>query len=67
LQNKALNTVPRQKNSGSQGVIYGLENVAIVTMHDKNDQKIYILKCSKPEIKAREIYDALGNKYQPCN
>jgi len=34
-------------------------------MQDKSDQKIYIRKCSKPETKAREIYDALGNKYQP--
>ena len=34
-------------------------------MHDKNDQKFYIRKCSKPETKAREIYDAPGYKYQP--
>ena len=34
-------------------------------MQDKNVQKIYIRKCSKPEIKAREIYDALAYKYQP--
>ena len=27
--------------------------------------EIYIRKCSKPETKAREIYDALGYKYEP--
>ena len=42
------------------------QKAATVTMQDKNDQKIYIRKCSKPETKAREIYDALGYKYQPC-
>ena len=26
-------------------------------MQDKNDRKIYIRKCSKPETKSREIYD----------
>ena len=41
------------------------QKAATVTMQDKNDQKIYIRKCSKPETKAREIYDALGYKYQP--
>ena len=42
-----------------------LQKAATVTMQDKNDRKIYIRKCSKPETKAREIYDALGYKYQP--
>jgi hypothetical protein len=41
------------------------QKAATVTMQDKNDQKIYIRKCSKPETKAREIYDALGYKHQP--
>jgi hypothetical protein len=36
---------------------------ATVTMQDKNDRKIFIRKRSKPEIKACEIYDALGYKY----
>jgi len=45
--------------------IMNTEKVATVTMQDKNDQKIYIRKCSKPETKAREIYDVLGYKYQP--
>ena len=41
------------------------QKAATVTMQDKSDQKIYIRKCSKPETKAREIYDALEYKYQP--
>jgi transposase len=45
--------------------IMNTQKAATVTMQDKNDQKIYIRKCSKPETKAREIYDALGYKYQP--
>ena len=34
-------------------------------MQDKNDQKIYIRKCIKPETKAREIYDAWGINTNP--
>ena len=34
-------------------------------MLDKNDRKIYIRKCSKPEIIARKIYGVSGYKYQP--
>gem|GEM_PF-958032 len=45
--------------------IMNTQKAATVTMQDKNDRKIYIRKCSKPEIEAREIYDALGYKYQP--
>ena len=45
--------------------IMNLQKAATVTMQDKNDRKIYIRKCNKPETKAREIYDALGYKYQP--
>ena len=45
--------------------IMNTQKGATVTMQDKNDRKIYIRKCSKPETKAREIYDALGYKYQP--
>jgi transposase len=45
--------------------IMNTQKAATVTMQDKNDQKIYIRKCSKPETKAREIYDALGYKHQP--
>ena len=45
--------------------IMNTQKAATVTMQDKNDQKIYIRKCSKPETKAREIYDALGYNHQP--
>lgn len=45
--------------------IMNTQKAATVTMQDKNNQKIYICKCSNPETKAREIYDALGYKYQP--
>ena len=45
--------------------IMNTQKAATVTMQDKNDKKIYIRKCSKPETKAHEIYDALGYKYQP--
>jgi transposase len=45
--------------------IMNTQKAATVTMQDKKDQKIYIRKCSKPETKAREIYDALGYKHQP--
>jgi transposase len=39
--------------------------VATVTMLDKSGRKIYMRKCSKPDAKALEIYDALGFKYYP--
>jgi len=45
--------------------IMNTQKVATVTMQDKDDQKIYIRKCSKPEAKACEIYDALNYKHQP--
>jgi len=45
--------------------IMNTQKAATVTMQDKDDHKIYIRKCSKPQAKAREIYDALGYKYQP--
>jgi len=45
--------------------IMNTQKAATVTMQDKDDQKIYIRKCSKPEAKASEIYDALGYRHQP--
>ncbi|KAF0236252.1 MAG: transposase IS4 family [Prolixibacteraceae bacterium] len=45
--------------------IMNTQKAVTVTMQNKNDRKIYIRKCSKPETKVREIYDALGYKYQP--
>jgi len=45
--------------------IMNTQKAATVTMQDKDDQKIYIRKCSKPEAKACEIYDALNYKHQP--
>ncbi len=45
--------------------IMNTQKAATVTMQDKEDLKIYIRKCSKPEAKASEIYDALGYKHQP--
>ncbi len=45
--------------------IMNTQKAATVTMQDKDDKKIYIRKCSKPEAKACEIYDALSYKYQP--
>lgn len=45
--------------------IMNTQKAATVTMQDKEDQKIYIRKCSKPEAKACEIYDALSYKHQP--
>ena len=45
--------------------IMNTQKAATVTMQDKDDQKIYIRKCSRPEAKASEIYDALNYKYQP--
>ncbi|MFZ4546938.1 MAG: hypothetical protein ACOYN4_05875 [Bacteroidales bacterium] len=40
------------------------QKAATITIQNKNDQKIYIRKCSEPETKTREIYDALVYKYQ---
>jgi transposase len=45
--------------------IMNTQKAATVTMQDEKDRKIYIRKCSRPEAKARQIYDALGYKYQP--
>jgi transposase len=45
--------------------IMNTQKAATVTMQDKDDRKIYIRKCSKPEAKACEIYDALSHKHQP--
>lgn len=45
--------------------IMNTQKAATVTIQDKDDQKIYIRKCSKPEAKACEIYDALNYKHQP--
>ena len=45
--------------------IMNTQKAATVTMQDKDDRKIYIRKCSKPEAKASEIYDALNYKHQP--
>lgn len=45
--------------------IMNTQKAATVTMQDKDDQKIYIRKCSRPEAKASEIYDALNYKHQP--
>jgi len=45
--------------------IMNTQKAATVTMQDKQDRKIFIRKCSKPEAKALEIYQALGYKQQP--
>ena len=45
--------------------IMNTQKAATVTMQNEGEQKIYIRKCSKPEAKACEIYDALSFKYQP--
>ena len=34
-------------------------------MQDKNDKKIFIRKCSRPEPKVTEIYRALSYKHYP--
>jgi transposase len=41
------------------------QKVVTVTMLDKSGKKLYIRRCSKPESKALEIYNALGFKYYP--
>ena len=45
--------------------IMNTQKAATITMQDKQDRKIFIRKCSKPEAKALEIYQALGYKQQP--
>jgi transposase len=45
--------------------IMNTQKAATVTMKDKNDQKIFIRKCTTPEPKAAEIYNALGYKHYP--
>ncbi|MCX6259150.1 MAG: transposase, partial [Bacteroidia bacterium] len=45
--------------------IMNTQKAATVTMKDKNDQKIFIRKCTTPETKAAEIYNALGYKHYP--
>ena len=37
----------------------------VTTMRNKENQVIWLKKCSKPQASARQIYDALGLKYQP--
>ena len=45
--------------------IMNTQKAATVTMQDKNDKKIFIRKCSRPEAKVSEIYTALGYKHYP--
>ena len=45
--------------------IMNTQKAATVTIKDKNDQKIFIRKCTTPEPKAAEIYNALGYKHFP--
>jgi len=45
--------------------IMNTQKAATVTVKDKNDQKIFIRKCTTPEPKAAEIYNALGYKHYP--
>jgi len=45
--------------------IMNTQKAATVTMKDKNDQKIFIRKCTIPEPNAAEIYNALGYKHYP--
>jgi transposase len=45
--------------------IMNTQKAATVTMQDKNDKKIFIRKCSRPEPKVSEIYNALGYKHYP--
>lgn len=45
--------------------IMNTQKAATVTMKDKNDQKIFIRKCTNPEPKVTEIYNALGYKHYP--
>jgi len=45
--------------------VMNTQKAATDTMQEKTTRKFYIRKSSKPETKTREIYDALGYKYQP--
>lgn len=45
--------------------VMNTQKAATVTMMDKNDQKIFIRKCTSPEPKVTEIYNALGYKHYP--
>ena len=45
--------------------IMNSQKAVTVTMQDKNDKKIFIRKCSRPEPKVNEIYNALGYKHYP--
>ena len=45
--------------------IMNSQKAVTVTMQDKNDKKIFIRKCSRPEPKVTEIYNALGYKHYP--
>lgn len=41
------------------------QKIITTTFTDRNGQRRYIRQCSRPTVKAREIYDALGLKHQP--
>ncbi|NLD98572.1 MAG: IS1634 family transposase [Fibrobacter sp.] len=45
--------------------IMNTQKAGTVTMLNQNEMKIHIRKCSTPELKAREIYNALGYKQYP--
>jgi len=45
--------------------IMNTQKAGTVTMLNQNERKIHIRKCSTPEPKVREIYDALGYKHYP--
>lgn len=45
--------------------IMNSQKAVAVTMQDKNDKKIFIRICSRPEPKVTEIYYALGYKHYP--
>ncbi len=45
--------------------IMNSQKAVTATMLDKQGRKIFIRKCSKPEVQVKEIYDALGYKYYP--
>ncbi len=45
--------------------IMNTQKAATVTVKDKNEQKIFIRKCTAPEPNATEIYNALGYKHYP--
>lgn len=45
--------------------IMNTQKAVTVTMLDKQSRKIYIRKCTKPEPKVSQIYNALGYKHYP--